>query len=447
VTQRWHRLPVRLRLVAGFVGAMLVLLASAGAFVVWRVEIALDRTLDTELNAVDAEVQGALREHPGRPATAFADLPARTLAQLVDRAGHVLASSPNASDRPLLTASQAAGAGSQRLEPGSFLTRDFMRHRSQVRPQPDGTLLVVAVALAQRDEALRELLAQLALAQVGALAIASAVGYRLTRGALTPVETYRRQAALIAAGATGTRLAVPDHPDDEITRLGHTLNDMLRSLEQTAASQRQFLADASHELRAPLTVLSSEVELALRRPRSAMEYEQTLQQVAVDTAQLVALANQLLDLERASLNGGTCDLAEVLGRGPSVRVPLDAVTARQVLTNLVTNAQVHGAGPITVGLREEHGIAVLQVHDSGSGPPPEFVPHAVERFRRADEARSTPGSGLGLALVHQVVALHGGELRLCCRGGHHRFAPEQVPARCTHPEEGTTATVLLPTTP
>jgi signal transduction histidine kinase len=445
VTGVWRRVPLRLRLVAGFVGAMLVLLGSAGAFVVWRVEVALDRTLDTELTAVDANVRDALSEHPGEPAAAFDDLPARTLAQLVDRSGTVLASSPSAADAPLLTASQAAGAGSQRLEPGSFLSRDASRHRSQVRPLPGGDLVVVAVSLAQRDEALRELLVQLGVAQLGALAIASVVGYRLTRGALTPVEAYRRQAALIASGATGTRLDVPDSPDDEITRLGHTLNDMLRSLEETAASQRQFLVDASHELRAPLTVLSSEVELALRRPRSAQEYEQTLQQVAVDTSRLVALADQLLDLERASLPGGTCDLAEVVGTGPSIVVPLDVVTARQVLTNLVTNAQVHGAAPVSVTLRDEGGVAVLQVHDTGEGPPPEFVPHAVERFRRADEARTTPGSGLGLALVHQVVAQHGGELRLCCRGDHHRFTPHQVAVPCAHPAQGTTLSVLLPT--
>lgn len=446
MTTRWRRLPVRLRLVAGFVGAMLVLLTSAGAFVLWRVEVALDRTLDAELSAVDANAQETLSEHAGHPAAALNDLPARTLAQLLDRTGHVLVSSPSADDRPLLTPGEAAGAGAQRLEPGSFLTRDVMRHRSQVHPQPDGTLLVVAVALTQRDEALRELLAQLALAQMGALAIASVVGYRLTRGALTPVEAYRRQAALIASGATGTRLEVPDSPDDEITRLGHTLNDMLHSLERTATSQRQFLADASHELRGPLTVLSTEVELALRRPRSAAEYEQTLQQVAVDTARLVALAEQLLDLERASEQGGTCDLAELVGEGPSVPVPLDAITARQVLTNLVTNAHGHGVPPVTVALRDVGGTAVLQVHDAGDGPPQDFVPHAVERFRRADEARSTPGSGLGLALVHQVVALHGGELRLCCRGTHHRYAPEQIAYACTHPEEGTTVTVLLPTT-
>lgn len=447
MSQPWRRLPLRLRLVAGFVGAMLVLLGSAGAFVVWRVEVALDRTLDGELVTVDAEVQDALGEHPGQPGAAFADLPARTLAQLLDRTGHVLASSPSAADGPLLTASQAAGAGSQRLEPGSFLSRDATRHRSQVHPQPDGTLVVVAVALAQRDEALRELLAQLGLAQVGALAIASVVGYRLTREALAPVEAYRRQAALIASGATGTRLAVPASPDDEITRLGHTLNDMLHSLEEASAAQRQFLADASHELRAPLTVLSSEVELALRRPRSAADYEQTLQQVAVDTARLVALADQLLDLERASVPGGSCDLAEVVGTGPSVVVRLDSVTARQVLTNLVTNAQVHGAAPVTVELLEDGGTAVLQVHDCGDGPPPEFVPHAVERFRRADEARTTPGSGLGLALVHRVVAQHGGELRLCSRGAHHRFAPHQVARPCSHPELGTTLTVLLPAAP
>lgn len=451
--RRLGPLPVRLRLVAGFVLAMLVLLASAGAFVLWRVEVSLDRTLDTELAAINQELHDALAEHPGQPAAALADLPAATLAQLLDSSRAVVASTPSARGMVLLKAGQPIGPV---LEPGSFLTRDSSRRRLVVRRLASGQLTVVAVSLKQRDEALRELLVQLALAQGGALALAAVVGYRLTRGALTPVEAYRRQAELIADGATGMRLAVPDAPDDEITRLGHTLNDMLTSLEDTSRRQRQFLADASHELRAPLTVLSSEVELALRRPRSADDYEQTLQQVAVDTARLVALADQLLALEQGLLPGGTCDLAdvaaEVLLRRPEVeqhleppaKVALGSVEAGQVVTNLATNALVHGVGAVSVRVAVEEATAVLQVHDDGPGPPAAFVPFAVERFRRADPARTTPGSGLGLALVHQVVAVHGGELRLCSNGTHHRYPPAYIDLPCQHGDLGTTVSVLLP---
>lgn len=460
MTRGWARLPVRLRLVGGFVLAMLLLLASAGAFVLWRVEVSLDRTLDTELAAVNQELHDAIIEHPDQSAAALADLPAATVAQLLDGRGGVVASTPSARGLVLLRPDHPVVGV---LEPGSFLNRDPSRRRILVRRLSNGDLAVAAVSLRQRDEALRELVAQLALAQGAALALAAVVGYRLTRGALRPVEAYRRQAERIADGASGMRLAVPEAPDDEITRLGHTLNDMLGSLEETARRQRQFLADASHELRSPLTVLSSEVELALRRPRSTTEYEQTLQQVAVDTARLVALADQLLALEQGLLPGGTCDLTEVardvLARlqdgdrplvpdlGGPVNVSLGSVEAGQLVTNLVTNALVHGCGTVTVSVAVVAGTAILQVHDDGPGPPAEFVPHAVERFRRADLARTTPGSGLGLALVHQVAAVHGGELRLCSGGSHHRYPPLHFDLPCRHSQLGTAVSVLVPVAP
>src|SRR5262249_28790155 len=97
-------------------------------------------------------------------------------------------------------------------------------------------------------------------------------------------------------GATGVRLDIPDGPPDEITRLGATLNAMLDAQERAAARQHEFIDDASHELRTPLTTLSAEIELALRRPRTAAEYEQTLQRLAADASQLVELAETLLTL-------------------------------------------------------------------------------------------------------------------------------------------------------
>jgi two-component system, OmpR family, sensor kinase len=93
-------------------------------------------------------------------------------------------------------------------------------------------------------------------------------GYLLARAALQPVERYRTEAARIAAGATGVRLAVSDTAHDEVARLGHTLNDMLTALETALERERRFINDASHELRTPLTLLSTELEPALRRPRT-----------------------------------------------------------------------------------------------------------------------------------------------------------------------------------
>ncbi len=462
------RLPLRVRLVGGFALAMLVLLSAAGALVFWRVEGALDRTLNGELDSQASAVGDSLRERPGDPSAAVTDLPPDLLTQLVLADGTVVVSTASARGRVLLSPADAARAvaTSTTLDPGNYLRGGRGRVRVRTVPLPGGrSAVVTAVSLRQRDEALRELLAQLVLANLVALGLASIVGERLARAALRPVEAYRQRAAQIAAGAAGVRLDVPDSPDDEVTRLGHTLNEMLGSLEESARAQRQFLADASHELRSPLTLLSSEVELALRRPRTAEEYETTLLAVASDTARLVALADQLLDLEHATRATdqvaaqaeAVATAVDALARTPlgdrprrldnpdgPVLVPLPAHELDQVLRNLLDNALVHGAGAVSVSVRVSPDAVLLAVTDEGDGPDADFVPHAIERFRRADPARTTGGSGLGLALVHQLVSGRDGELRLCTPAGHHRFAPLRHEIDCQHGHQGTTVTVLLP---
>ncbi|MGI5239899.1 sensor histidine kinase [Dactylosporangium sp. CA-139066] len=115
------------------------------------------------------------------------------------------------------------------------------------------------------------------------------------------------------------------------------------------------------------------------------------------------------------------------------------------MTNLLDNARRHGAPPITVATAAADRYARLTVHDAGPGMPAEFLPHAAERFARADAARTTPGTGLGLSLVDAIVTAHGGQLRWCSATVHHHPQPNPVP--CTHPGTGTTITALLPAAP
>jgi signal transduction histidine kinase len=330
----------------------------------------------------------------------------------------------------------------------------------------------------QRDEALRELLAQLTVANLAALAIASLVGYRLARAALQPVERYRARAEQIAAGATGVRLDVPLGVDDEVSRLGHTLNAMLAEQERAADRQQQFIDDASHELRTPLTVLAAEIDVALRRHRSADEYEQTLRRIAVSTGRLVQLADDLLALGAQGAEAPTfcplyaADLLDevadraraLLGAAPSRPVRTDAplglvVSADRALLaralgNAVDNAVRYGDGSITLTAAPLTGDAasgvVLAVHDDGPGMPADFLPHAAERFRQAQRSRTGPGSGLGLSLVDAIAAAHRGQLRICSNGRHHGEPagdPGLAAAPCRHPAAGTTASLLLPTRP
>ncbi|MBA2716500.1 MAG: HAMP domain-containing protein, partial [Propionibacteriales bacterium] len=239
---------------AGFVAAMVVVLVAAGAFVFWRVQVALDSRLERDLTAQTRDLRRAAARQT--PAAALASVRDQApVAQLLTADGVALASGPEVRNgQGLLSAAQVrrAARGEVRTGHGHLFSKPGRHLRIMAIPvtTSDGAaaVAVTAVRLDQRDEALRELLAQLAIANLLALALASAVGYRLARGALDPVERYRAQAEQIGRGATGLRLDVPEGPSDEITRLGATLNDMLDAQARSAERQQQFIDDASHEL-------------------------------------------------------------------------------------------------------------------------------------------------------------------------------------------------------
>ena len=463
---RW---PLRLRLVAGFAAAMLVLLTAAGAFVYWRVEYALDRGIDTELARAAATV-GPLVAADGTidPATDAATAEATGVVwQVVDGSGTVTDRGASAPPRPMVPAGVVGGVAAsdevRTVDVGSFLPVADAPYRVRVTPLDAGPVLLVAVRRDHRDEALRELVLQLALAGLAALVVASLVGDLLARAALHPVERYRRRAAEIAAGTTGLRLDVPPGRDDEVTRLGHTLNEMLDALEEAVGRERQFLDDASHELRTPLTLLTSRIQLARRRPRTVPEHEVVLDELAVDVARLADLADQLLTLGSGVGDDAECDATAVVAglverrrlAGPGhaselvVELPAGAVPVavapyvlERVVTNLLDNAVRHGEPPVGLRVRRADAHAVVEVNDAGPGIAPELLPEATRRFARSAEARSRPGAGLGLAIVEQVVVAAGGELRLCHGGSHHAVGvPSGLP--CQHGAT-MTVTVLLP---
>jgi two-component system, OmpR family, sensor kinase len=458
--RRVSRLPLRIRLVAGFAVAMLVLLTGAGAFVYWRVEFALDRALDTELTQATSAITPLVGADGEVTSTQAAD--ATGLAwQVLDERGVVLDSGGPAPDRPLLPAGDVH-PGTRDV--GALLPVSDHPYRVRLTALDDAAgaraaYLLVAVRRDHRDEALRELLAQLAIAGLAALAVASLVGYALARLALDPVERYRRRADEIAASGTpDLRLDVPRSRDDEVTRLGHTLNEMLVALSGSLDRERQFVTDASHELRTPLALLSSRIQLTRRRERTVQEHEAALDELAVDLARLTALTEQLLDLSRDEVPSEVADVAAVVDSvvdrsrsaeparfaqvsvdEPAEPVPaaIDHHSLERIVTNLLDNALAHGSPPVAVRVRREGGRAVLEVRDAGAGMAPELLDAATRRFNRA-----RPGAGLGLSIVEQLVAAAGGELRLCHRG-HHASSGTPSGLPCAH-DDAMTVTVILP---
>lgn len=473
---RLHRLPLRVRLVAGFSATMFVVLTAAGAFVYWRVAFALDRQINGELKDV-ASVVAPLVGPSGKLAADAPRIVGDQLFQVMGRDGKVLAYSPLLGPRPIVSKATVTQALTEpvRRDIGTLFAIRSRTFRAYATPLPaadrqKAAVLVVAVRRDHRDEALLELLGQLAAAGVGALLVTALVGERLAKFALRPVERYRSQAEDIAAGASGVRLDVPDDRDDEVTRLGHTLNAMLEALEEAVERERRFVNDASHELRTPLTLLKTRVQLARRRTRSLAEHEAVLAEIETDVVRLTRLADHLLEVGThggAASEDDVADLAEVTERevsrrntlaraagegsaptrvrvetSPPVEVALGAIQVRQVLGNLLDNAARHGAPPVTARVDTAGETGRLVVVDSGPGMDADMLATATHRFARSAKSRSREGFGLGLSLVQSIVLRAGGELRLCHAGNHECFGQRRV-VPCDH-DDAMTVTVLLP---
>jgi heavy metal sensor kinase len=426
------RLPIRIRLTLPFAVAMALVLASLGTYVYLRVGSTLLSSTDQGLLAQATEA--TLRIDRGRTPLDLDAVSGPRFAQVLDARGRVVLSQPSglpALLRPAV-ARRVAGGGSIRFS--TTVAGEGGRWRLLAIPDTAGgrhRALVLASSLDARSESLERLRKELLLASPLALLLATLAGYALAGAALRPVEEMRRKAASISAATPGDRLPVPV-AKDEVQRLAETLNDMLSRLETAFEHERRFAADASHELRTPLALLKTELELALRHPRSRAELEDALRSAVEETDRLSALADDLLLIARSDQGGlpvnpepldshdVLADVAErfsaraaELGRRVEVDggdVPFEADPKRieQALGNLVENGLVHGSGRVTLSAIRRDGHVELHVADEGPGFPEAFASRAFDRFSRADEARRRSGSGLGLAIVDAIARAHGG---------------------------------------
>jgi signal transduction histidine kinase len=285
----------------------------------------------------------------------------------------------------------------------------------------------------KRSESLEDLLQLLLLSGPVALVLASSAAYWVAAAALRPVEAMRARAATISAAEPEERLPVPP-TDDEVARLGTTLNEMLERLGEALEHERAFVADASHELRTPLAILRTELDLALAQGRTPEELRAALGSAAEETDRLSQLTEDLLTIaltERGELplRLEAVELREVLegvrrrfarrageeGRaivveGPPLELEADRLRIDQAVGSVVDNALRYGAGEVSITLAAVANDTVeIRVADHGPGFRPDFLHRAFERFSRPSASRSDGGSGLGLAIVRTVARAHGGE--------------------------------------
>jgi len=274
-----------------------------------------------------------------------------------------------------------------------------------------------------------------AIAGAGVVLLAALVAAALTRRGLAPLRSLADSAGEIERTADpASRLPEANTPD-EIGDLTGVLNRMLSALEEARAGERRFLADASHELRTPVTSLRGNVEYAAHHGVD----QELLGELRHDAERLARLVDSLLALERAgrtqavvaplALDQLVRDVAgrdvagrDVAGEPGNGRVALgelepvsvvgDDQALRRALSNLIENGLVHGpaAGIVTVTVKRSGSRALLSVADAGAGPDPSQHERLFERFWRSPDASGRPGAGLGLSIVAAIAAGHGGRV-------------------------------------
>ena len=433
------RLPIRLRVTAAFAVAMAAVLAASGLFLYLRLQSHLALSLDRQLQ-LRAQDLTTLVSQPhaslGRDTGGRFVERGESYAQVLATDGRVLDATQTLRQTALLTLPELRRARAGPIyadKPSVPGLNEGSRLLATTVARGTGTVVLVVGATRQNDvETLASFRDELLIAGPIALLLACGVGYLLAGVSLRQVESMRRRAASISADTPGERLPVPQ-TGDEVERLGETLNGMLDRLEAALERERDFVADAGHELRTPLALLRTELELALRQAQTADELREAVRWSSYEADRLSQLAEDLLLIARAdrgrlSLRFETLDVpalfaavrsrfewrAQELGKticttaASDLQLEGDRLRLEQALGNLIDNALRYGGDEITLSASARDGYVELHVTDNGEGFPAGFLPRAFERFTRADAARGVGGSGLGLSIVETIASSHGG---------------------------------------
>lgn len=341
-----------------------------------------------------------------------------------------------------ITSTFASGAPSfKTIEHPPLTAFDFWYKNEHLRgvfvaiPAHEHEVLLLAAPrtdMEKDNEFLRQVMLAAALLSIGFTVLVTwRVVRRLTRGHDAITDAARRVAAGDLAARTSLRSG-----DDEVVQLAHDVDEMVRRLEILVEGQQRFIAHAAHELRSPLTSLYGELQLALRRSRSADEYKSAIEEALDSARRLKALAEDLLALARigaerepsrtpvaldeVARNAASWVSQEAARRRVEVAIDADgstvlghAIDLERLLRNLIDNAVRHcpEGGHVRVEARSQGDIVELSVIDDGPGVPANERDRVFEPFfRAASERRRDDGSGLGLAIVREIARVHGGDV-------------------------------------
>lgn len=341
-----------------------------------------------------------------------------------------------------ITADSIAAA---RQHQTTFATLNDPAHQTPVRvyttPIEDNDQVVGIVQVAQPltgvQDILRRLLLTLFISVPLLVIVAGWSGYFLATRALAPIDQITRTAHRISLNDLSARLNLPPS-DDEVGRLATTFDTMLARLDESFRRERQFTADAAHELRTPLAAMQAILGMILEKRRTPADYEQALVDLAEETDRLRTLTEGLFLLARGDMRQlaltETVDLATLLrdvtdslgllarakGLTLTCTVPDhltltgDSDSLIRLFVNLLGNAiKYTEQGQITVSAKQEaDGFLTVTITDTGVGISPEHLPHIFDRFYRVDKSRTTQGAGLGLAIALDIARAHGGTIEI-----------------------------------
>lgn len=443
-------MPIRWRLTLWFALILLSILVLSGAVLHILLERYLSNQVDDQLRVQSARVHGTLNPqeipdpldyeviHSKLPPVDEFTSPGIYI-QFIDHNGNVVVKSSNLGEQELptnLSLIEQGFAGNVAVQTVS--AGDSVKVRIMVSPmylREQVLLLEVAQSLNHIDTTMSRVRWALLASVLLALALAAISGGAVVRNALSPVSQLVRITRSIEASSDLSRRVGYKGPPDEIGELATTFDHMIEHLDRVFQSQRDFVADASHELRGPLTVIRGNLDL-LRRNLSAENRRESVRAIQRETARMVKIVDDLLllaeaqsaqpaqeqkvalreivleELSRAKTLAGKRTIT--VDRLEDLVIMGDAQRLKQLLANLVDNAIKHTSeqGTIIFSLFKDGEWARLEVADNGIGIAPEHLPHLFDRFYRIDKARSraSGGTGLGLPIVKAVAEQHGGKV-------------------------------------
>ncbi|MEA2521642.1 MAG: hypothetical protein QOI81_1288 [Actinomycetota bacterium] len=420
-----------------FAAGLAVLLIGVGLFVYARAGSDILDSVDAGLRSRAEILAADVRASGPQLANVGAQLIENdeAFAQLIAPSGAILQSSAIVGGAPMLDATTLSRVTNPTLFNGHVANIDNVTRILALPVQgPNGRLiLLVGSSLQDRRDQLLSLAGTLTVGGLLALVLISFAGWLLAGAALRPVERMRADAAGISAADLGRRLSIPK-ADDEMSRLGTTLNDMLDRLASSFLRERRLLDNASHEMRTPLAILKAELDLAASRERTPEELLSALQHAREETDHLVRLAEDLMVLSRTidgqlpvhrrperldevlrtavdrSRPAGERSGVEIEVVAPPADVSIDRVRVRQMVDDLLDNALRHtpAGGRIEVRGNVNDGTVQVVVRDTGPGFPPAFLAHAFDPFSRGSANDDGDHTGLGLAIVRAIAQAHGG---------------------------------------